>query len=390
MLIGREAECARVEELLDRARMGRSGALVIRGEPGIGKTALLDHAAARADGATVVRTSGIESEAELQFSGLLDVCRPLLHRLAELPANQQEALRAVFDLGPAVAADRFAVGAATLGVLAAEADVAPVLVLVDDAQWLDSSSLDALLFATRRLQADRVAVLFAVREGEGASLETRGLDSIEVRGLSLEDAGDLLQRADMAADVVERLHEATGGNPLALLELPSVLSQEQLRGEEPLADPLPAGSSVETAFARRAETLSADTRRALLFAAVSSAGSRAKSRRIRLWTRTIWIADPRTTASASQPMLTKTAAPLAATALAISANTPIGVASITNPTIFSSTADSDCSRPAKGLPASPASTVPTPTRIATKISASMSPFANASTMLSGMMPTSWS
>ncbi|HJR94961.1 MAG TPA: AAA family ATPase, partial [Gaiellaceae bacterium] len=272
MLIGREAECARVEELLDRARMGRSGALVIRGEPGIGKTALLDHAAARADGATVVRTSGIESEAELQFSGLLDVCRPLLHRLAELPANQQEALRAVFDLGPAVAADRFAVGAATLGVLAAEADVAPVLVLVDDAQWLDSSSLDALLFATRRLQADRVAVLFAVREGEGASLETRGLDSIEVRGLSLEDAGDLLQRADMAADVVERLHEATGGNPLALLELPSVLSQEQLRGEEPLVDPLPAGSSVETAFARRAETLSADSRRALLFAAVSSTG----------------------------------------------------------------------------------------------------------------------
>ncbi|MGH3128426.1 MAG: AAA family ATPase, partial [Gaiellaceae bacterium] len=272
MLIGREAESARIEELLDRARMGRSSALVIRGEAGIGKTALLDYAAARAEGATVVRTSGVESEAELQYSGLLDVCRPLLHRLGELPEGQQEALRAVFDLGPAVAADRFAVGAATLGVLAAEADVAPVLVLVDDAQWLDSSSVDALLFATRRLQADRVAVVYAVREGEGTSLETPGLDSIELRGLSREDAGELLQRPDIPADVVGRLYEATGGNPLALLELPSVLSQEQLRGEEPLADPLPAGSSVETAFARRAETLSADSRRALLFAAVSSSG----------------------------------------------------------------------------------------------------------------------
>ena len=239
---------------------------------GIGKTALLDYAAARAAGTTVLRTSGVESEAELQFSGLLDVCRPLLHRLGELPESQQEALRAAFDLGPAVAADRFAVGAATLGVLAAEADIAPVLVLVDDAQWLDSSSADALLFATRRLQADRVAVVYAVREGEGTTLETPGLPSLELRGLSRKDAGDLLKRTDIAADVVERLYAATGGNPLALLELPSGLSKEQLRGEEPLADPLAAGSSVETAFARRAETLSADSRRALLFAAVSSTG----------------------------------------------------------------------------------------------------------------------
>ena len=272
VLIGRERECSQIDELLDRARLGRSGALVIRGEPGIGKTALLDYAAARAEEATVVRALGVESEAELQFSGLLEVCRPLLHRLDELPESQQKALRAAFDLGPAVAADRFAVGAATLGVLAAESDVAPVLVLVDDAQWLDSASADALLFATRRLQADRVAVLYAVREGEGKSLDIRGLTSIELKGLSRENAGDLLQGSDIAADVVERLHEATAGNPLALLELPSVLSLEQLRGEEPLADPLPAGSSVETEFARRAETLLADSRRALLFAAVSSTG----------------------------------------------------------------------------------------------------------------------
>ena len=272
MLIGRDGECARIDELLDRARLGRSSALVIRGEPGIGKTALLDYAAAKAAEMTVLRTLGVESEAELQFTALLDVCRSLVHHLDGIPTSQAESLRAAFDLGPAVAADRFAIGAATLGVLAAEAEHSPVLVLVDDAQWLDSSSADALLFATRRLQADRVAVVYSVREGEGASLETPGIESITLRGLSREESASLLQRSDVATGVVEHLYEATGGNPLALLELPSLLSQEQLRGQEPLGDPLPAGSGVEKAFARRAETLPAESRQALLIAAVSTSG----------------------------------------------------------------------------------------------------------------------
>jgi DNA-binding CsgD family transcriptional regulator len=272
VLIGRERECARIDELLDHARLGRSGALVIRGEPGIGKTALLDYAAAKAREMAVLRTLGVESEAELQFTALFDVCRSLVHHLDEIPTSQAESLRAAFDLGPAVAADRFAIGAATLGVLAAEAERLPVLVLVDDAQWLDSSSADALLFATRRLQADRVAVVYAVREGEGASLETPGIESITLRGLSREESASLLQSSDVATGVVERLYEATRGNPLALLELPNLLSREQLSGQEPLGDPLPAGSSVEKAFARRAEALPAQSRQALLIAAVSSSG----------------------------------------------------------------------------------------------------------------------
>ena len=274
MLIGREAECERLDELLDRARLGRSGALVIRGEAGIGKTALLDYAVERAEGMTVVRTLGIESEAELEFSALLDVCRPLLARIDELPEHQAEALRAALDLGPAVQVDRFAVGAATLGLLAAGAEESPLLVLVDDAQWLDPSSADALLFATRRLQADRVLVLYGAREGEDTPFEPAGIESVVVTGLTRDEATRLLAgEIEASSDVADRLYEATGGNPLALLELPGLLSPEQIAGTVPLEDPLPAGSTVERAFARRAETLPDDSRRALLVAASSLSGS---------------------------------------------------------------------------------------------------------------------
>ena len=270
MLIGREGECARIDELLDRARMGRSGALVIRGEAGIGKTALLEYAAERAEEMTVVRTLGVESEAELEFSSLLDVCRPLLGFLGELPEPHAEALRAALDLGPAVTVDRFAIGAATLGLLAAAAEAAPLLVLVDDAHWLDPSSADALLFATRRLQADRALILLATREGEGRQLETPGIEVMLLAGLSPDAATGLLrERAELTPEVADRLYEATGGNPLALLELPTQLSAEQIAGVAPLEEPLPAGSTVELAFARRANALPAESRRALLVAAVS-------------------------------------------------------------------------------------------------------------------------
>jgi DNA-binding CsgD family transcriptional regulator len=271
VLIGRESECERLEELLDRARVGRSGALVIRGEAGIGKTALLDYAAeTAAEGMTVVRALGVESEAELEFSALLDVCRPLLDHLPEIPEPQAAALRAALDLGPGVDVDRFAIGAATLGLLAAAAEANPLLVLVDDAQWLDPSSGDALFFATRRLQADRVLVVCAVREGEGRPLETRGIEAMTLTGLSPDEAARLLgQQAEVPPEVSERLYEATGGNPLALIELPSLLTPEQIAGVVPLADPLRAGASVERAFARRAEELPDDGRRALLVAAVS-------------------------------------------------------------------------------------------------------------------------
>jgi DNA-binding CsgD family transcriptional regulator len=270
VLIGREAECERLDELLDRARLGRSGALVVRGEAGIGKTALLQYTVERAEGMTVVRALGVESEAELEFSGLLEVCRPLLDRIDELSAAQAGVLRSALDLGPAVDVDRFTIGAATLSLFAAAADAQPLLVVVDDAQWLDPSSADALLFATRRLQADRVLVLYAAREGERPFVAA-GVESLSLAGLSREAAASLiLSEGAVPTQVGDRLYEATGGNPLALIELPGVLSTEQLAGSAPLEDPLPAGASVERAFARRVLSLPESSQRALLLAAAST------------------------------------------------------------------------------------------------------------------------
>ncbi len=274
VLIGRESQCARLDELLDRARLGRSGALVIRGEAGIGKTALLEYAARRAEDMTVVRALGVESEVELEFSALLDVCRPLFDRLGELPEQQAEALRGAFGLGPALALDRFAIGAATLGLLAAAAEERPLLVLVDDAHWLDPASADALLFATRRLHADRAVLLFAVRDGDDRSFEGDGIEATTLIGLERREASRLLESyVDVSSSVADRLYKATGGNPLALVELPRLLSAGQLSGTEPLQEPLPAGTSVERAFARRAEALPDDARRALLVAAVSTSSA---------------------------------------------------------------------------------------------------------------------
>jgi DNA-binding CsgD family transcriptional regulator len=269
VLIGRESECARLDELLDNARLGRSGALVVRGEAGIGKTALLEYARERAEGMSVVHTVGVESEIELEFSALLDVCRPLLGHVSEITERQAMALRAALGVSPADSLDRFAIGAATLGLLAAAAEASPLVVLVDDAQWVDASSAETLLFATRRLDADRVVVLYAAREEDGR-FEAPGLESISLEGLSWEAASHVLHgQVEIAPAVADRLYDATGGNPLALLELPSVLSPEQLGGVVPLDEPLPAGSSVERAFGRRAEALSEDARVALLLAAVS-------------------------------------------------------------------------------------------------------------------------
>lgn len=253
--------------------MGQSGALVVRGEAGIGKTALLDYAAERATEMTVVRTVGVESEAELEFAALLDVCRPLFGHVGELTERQAGTMRAALGVGPATTLDRFEIGAATLGLLAAAADSSPLLLIVDDAQWVDPSSADALLFATRRLDADRILAVFAARDDD-VRFDAPGLDSIEIRGLSRDAALELLHsRLEITSEVADRLHAATDGNPLALMELPGVLTQEQLVGAAPLDDPLPAGSSVERAFSRRAEDLPADSRTALLVAAVSWSSS---------------------------------------------------------------------------------------------------------------------
>jgi DNA-binding NarL/FixJ family response regulator len=271
VLVGREPDCARIDELLERARQGRSGTLVLRGEAGLGKTALLDYAAERADGMTVVRAIGVEYEAELPFSGLLELLRPLLDHLDDIPTQQAEALRSALGLCPPRPQDRFTIGAATLSLLAAAAEANPLLVVVDDAQWVDVATCDALIFAVKRLVADSAAVLFAVRDGEERTFDAPALEQLRLRGLEPEEAERLLVDAGRMADagVVQRLCEATHGNPLALLEISNALSVDQLAGSAALPDPVPAGPTLERAFAWRAEGLSADARLALVVAAVS-------------------------------------------------------------------------------------------------------------------------
>jgi len=166
MLLGRDREQAEIESVLARARSGESATLALLGEPGIGKTALLDHAVERAEGMALLSARGIESEAQIPFASLLELLRPALTLLDDIPEPRAAALESAFALRPGLAQERFAVGAATISLLAAYAESGPVAVLIDDAQWLDRSSAQALLFAFRRLVADPIAVVLAAREGE--------------------------------------------------------------------------------------------------------------------------------------------------------------------------------------------------------------------------------
>jgi DNA-binding CsgD family transcriptional regulator len=271
MLLGREAELARIDELLGAAREGTSGVLVIRGEPGIGKSALLEHAA-QAPGVTVLRARGIESEVELGFAGLHELLRPVLDALERLPAPQAAALRGALGLAPAVA-ERHLAGAGTLGLLATLAETAPVVVLVDDAQWLDRPSAAALLFAARRLLADAVAVLVAVRAGEPSAFDDAGLGELRLDGLAPAAARELLAAhagRPVAADTADWLHAATGGNPLALTELAA--EAPRLR-PGPVGDHVAVGARIEHALGRRLDAAGPEAARALLAAAVADDGA---------------------------------------------------------------------------------------------------------------------
>src|SRR4051794_12765865 len=219
MLLGREAERLAIDRLLAEAREGRSGVLALVGEPGIGKTALLDYAIERGGEMRVLRARGIETEASVPFAGLAELLRPALGAIDRIPAPQSAALAGALALAPASSVDRFATGAATLSLLSAYAEDGPVLLVVDDAHRLDASSADALLFAARRLVADPVAVLIAVREGEPSLLDGADLRTLHVPGLNRTEADELLAAGAVRAEVAERLYQATGGNPLALLEL---------------------------------------------------------------------------------------------------------------------------------------------------------------------------
>jgi DNA-binding CsgD family transcriptional regulator len=276
MLLGRGAEQARIDALLAQARDGTSGTLLIRGEPGIGKTALLHDVASRAGDMTVLRASGVESESDLAFAGLAELLHPILGLLDEIPESQARALQGVLAIGPPVASDRFTISVATLSLLAAAAEQQPVLGIVDDAHWLDAPSRDAIFFAARRLQADRTVMLFATRVGEASSLEAPGFHEVTLEGLDRAACQALLTGAgpvQVAPAVARKILEATGGNPLAVLEAPRVLSPAQLSGTAPLDEPLPIGPEIQRSFARRVGRLPARARQALLLAAASRSGS---------------------------------------------------------------------------------------------------------------------
>src|SRR6266542_4420042 len=272
MLVGRAREMARVAELLDGARQGRSGALVLRGDPGVGKSALLGWAREQAAGFLVFSARGTQSEVELAYAGLADLFRPVLDRLDVLPPRQTAALASALAIADAPAGERFAVAAATLAMLDAASESAPLLAVVDDAHWLDAASAEALLFAARRVEAEGAVLLFAARRDDG-SFAAHGLDELPVGGLDRQHTAELLAgRAawPVAPHVVDDLAAQTGGNPLALLELIPLLTGEQLGGVEPLPDPLPAGASAERAFGRRVAALDPPARQALLVAAAGA------------------------------------------------------------------------------------------------------------------------
>jgi DNA-binding CsgD family transcriptional regulator len=272
MLVGRKSERDRIAQLLDAARLGRTVTLVIRGEAGIGKSALLAWADEQAWDMRVLRGHGAERDAELPFAGLLELCTPILSYLDSIPERQAAALRSALALGPAVSGDRLTVSAATMGLLAAAAEEKPLLVVIDDAHWLDAASADALLFALRRLAADNIAFLVAVREGEGGPFAGLGLEELDLRGLDAEASSELLSGAvkeKLAQGVQQRLQEVAGGNPLALLAFAAALSSEQLAGAEVLPQLLPVGESLERVFERAAQRLSEPARRTLLLAAAN-------------------------------------------------------------------------------------------------------------------------
>ena len=267
MLLGRDHERQEIEQALAQARSGASAALALSGEPGIGKTALLDYAAGRADGMRLLRARGVESEAQIPFGSLLELIRPALVLLDKIPPPQAVALEGALALRPGSAQDRFALGAATLSLLAAYAEQEPVAVLVDDVQWLDGSSAQALLFAFRRLLADPIAVLVAVREGEPSLLDGSGLPVLRLGGLTSDEAAGLMP--GLAPDAVIRLHRATAGNPLALLELAADPKDAVLAPE---GAPVLVSAGISSAFLRRAGRLDQAARQALVLAATSDTG----------------------------------------------------------------------------------------------------------------------
>jgi AAA ATPase-like protein/regulatory LuxR family protein len=274
-LRGRHRECEALDRLITSARAGESAVLVLRGDAGIGKSVLLDYLQEHAAGCRVVRAAGAESEMELAFAGLHQLCAPFLDQLDRLPQPQHDALATAFGLSGGEPPDRFLVGLAVLTLLSEVAADQPLVCIVDDAHWLDRVSTQTLAFVSRRLVAEPVAMAFAVRAGDEQRAELSGLPELVMGGLGILDARALLDSAvagRLDEGVRDRIVAETRGNPLALLELPRGMTPAALGGGFAAPDVRPLDSQIEQTFAKRVGSLPVDTRRLLLTAAAEPVG----------------------------------------------------------------------------------------------------------------------
>jgi DNA-binding CsgD family transcriptional regulator len=274
-LLGREREQAALDRLLESARDGYGGALVVHGEPGVGKTALLDDLVGKATSLRIVRAAGVEGEMELPFAAAQQLCAPIMSADARLPPPQRDAIDIAFGLRPGSAPNPFLIALAVLGLLSEAARERALLCIIDDAQWLDRASAVALGFAARRLAVERIAMVFAVRDLDDAP---RGLPQIPVPPLGHRDSRALLESvlpAPLDDQVIERLIVESAGNPLALVELPYDLVPSTIAGGFGMPAPAPVHAGVEQGFERRVAALPADTRLLVLVAASDPTGDAA-------------------------------------------------------------------------------------------------------------------
>ncbi|WP_307815695.1 helix-turn-helix transcriptional regulator [Myceligenerans indicum] len=282
--MGRQAECERLNLLIGAVRVGKSQSLVVRGEPGVGKSALLLHLMDNAPGCRVVSALGIQSEMELPYAALHQLCMPLLGLLDAVPQPQRDALGTAFGVHAGPPPDRFLVGVAVLSLLSVAAEEQPLLCVVDDAQWLDRVSAQVLAFVARRLDAESVACLFGARTA-GAADELSGLPQLQVGALNEGEARELLStviRGPLDEQVRDRIIAEAHGNPLALLELPRSLAHDELAGGFGLLTAQALPGRLEDTFRRRLAPLPPDTRLLLLLASAEPLGDPVLVRRAAL------------------------------------------------------------------------------------------------------------
>lgn len=269
-MLGRDRECALLDGLVGGIRNGRSAVLVITGEPGVGKTSMLQYASVRAKDALVVRTTGIEGESAIPYAHLADALRPIHAEIATLPQRQAAALSSAFAIGPSMPADRFVISVAVLNLLSGLAVGRPVLVLVDDLQWVDRGSREVLTFVSHRLEAESIGVLFAVRHGLQADLKLDRFRTLALEGLDEVSCRRLVEQArgPRSPGEVDALVDGSGGNPLALLELAQPVSPSRSSGRAQRWEPLPLTKVLEQAFVATSRSLSAPAQAGLALLSV--------------------------------------------------------------------------------------------------------------------------